>query len=77
MANSIKLGCSTILFGGHLLDSAPLEERPVELCCIPGMAEHVSTMLTPEALKNMKSKISDRGLVQSNRSAPAARRKCR
>lgn len=68
MANSIKLGCSTILFGGHLLDSAldgikKAGYAAVELCCIPGMAEHVSTILTPEALKIIKSKIADRGLA--------------
>ncbi len=77
MARQIKLGCSTLLFGGHLLDDAldgikKAGYAAVELCCIPGMAEHFSTILTPEALKKVKQKVADRGLVIESLGASGA-----
>ena len=77
MARQIKLGCSTLLFGGHLLDDAlsgikKAGYAAVELCCIPGMAEHFSTILTPEALKNVKKKVSDHGLALESIGASGA-----
>src|SRR5476651_1444227 len=77
MAKQIKLGCSTLLYGGHLLDDAldgikQAGYAAVELCCIPGMAEHFSLLLTPEALKNVKKKLTDRGLVLESIGASGA-----
>ena len=77
MAKQIKLGCSTLLYGGHLLDDAldgikKAGYAAVELCCITGMAEHFSLLLTPEGLRNVKKKIADRGLTLESIGASGA-----
>ncbi|MCZ7645101.1 MAG: sugar phosphate isomerase/epimerase [Planctomycetota bacterium] len=65
---AIKLACSTILYGGHLLETA-LEGikkagyEAIELCCIPGMAPHFWPKLTDEALKEVRKKVDASGLA--------------
>lgn len=68
MAQKLKLGCSSLLYGGHLVETALDEIRDagyeaVELCCIGGMAPHFWPKLTKQALTEIKKKIADRGLV--------------
>lgn len=65
---AIKLGCSTILYGGHLLETALVGIKKagyeaIELCCIPGMAPHFWPKLTDEALKQIRKKVDDAGLA--------------
>ncbi|HIE52783.1 MAG TPA: sugar phosphate isomerase/epimerase [Armatimonadetes bacterium] len=64
----MKLGCSTILFGGYSLDEAldgivQAGYGAIELCTIPGMAPHLE-LGQPEAYyAEVRAKVADRGLV--------------
>ena len=64
----MKLGCSTILFGGYSLDEAldgiaKAGYRAIELCARPGMAPHVAMDRPATYYAEIKQKITDRGLV--------------
>ena len=67
MPNTLKLGCSTLQFGGHLLEQSLDGIRlagyqAVELCCVPGMAHHFWPALHKDALAILKGQIAARGL---------------
>ena len=62
------LGCSTILYGGHSLDTAlkGIEQAgygAIELCAIPGMAPHISCDMSRAEIRAVKAKIEDSGLA--------------
>ncbi len=63
----MKLGCSTLLFGGYDLDTA-LEGisaagyQGIELCAIPNMGLHVEPDKPDSYYAEIKQKIADRGL---------------
>ena len=63
----MELGCSTILYGGYPLDTA-LDHikragyRAIELCAIPGMAEHLPDGAGVDELRAIRRKVHDRGL---------------
>ncbi|MSS71900.1 MAG: sugar phosphate isomerase/epimerase [Candidatus Latescibacteria bacterium] len=64
----MKLGCSTILYGGHDLDIAldrikAIGYRAVELCALPGMAPHLNLGESVAYYQDVKSRVSDRGLA--------------
>ena len=64
----MKLGCSTILYGGYDLDTALKGIRKagyeaIELCAIPGMAPHISCDMSPNAVREVKAKVADYGLI--------------
>lgn len=61
------LGCSTILFGGHsrvaaLSGIARAGYRAVELCSIPGMAEHVPLGQSPAYYRALGERVRSDGL---------------
>jgi sugar phosphate isomerase/epimerase len=64
----MELGCSTILYGGYPLDTA-LDHvkragyKAIELCAIPGMAEHLSDAASLDELRQVRRKVHDRGLA--------------
>lgn len=63
----MKLGCSTLLFGGYDLDTALDGIRAagydgIELCAIPGMGLHVEPGQSDAYYADVKQKIADRGL---------------
>src|SRR5688572_2288478 len=64
----MEIGCSTILYGGHPLDTA-LDHvkragyKAIELCAIPGMAEHLSDGASHDELRAVRRKAQDRGLA--------------
>jgi sugar phosphate isomerase/epimerase len=63
----MKLGCSTILYGGQDLSLAldhiaKAGYGAVELCAIPGMAPHLKLGETPAYYGDVKKAVSDRGL---------------
>ncbi|MCJ7738875.1 MAG: sugar phosphate isomerase/epimerase [Anaerolineae bacterium] len=64
----MKLGCSTILFGGYSLDEAldgiaKAGYKAIELCARPGMAPHVEMDRPASYYAEIKQRITDRGLV--------------
>ena len=64
----VVLGCSTILFGGHSLDAAldgiaRAGYRAVELCSIPGMAEHVPLGHGPAHYRDSGALVQAAGLT--------------
>ena len=64
----MQLGCSTILYGGHDLDTAldsirKAGYRAVELCAIPGMAPHLKPGESAAYYQEVKSQAAGRGLV--------------
>lgn len=64
----MKLGCSTLLFGGYDLDTA-LEGisragyEAIELVSIPGMGVHFEPDRPDEYYEKIKQKVADAGLV--------------
>ena len=64
----MQLGCSTILYGGHDLDTAldsirKVGYKAIELCAIPGMAPHLKLGESAAYYQEVKSKAAGRGLV--------------
>ncbi len=64
----MQLGCSTILFGGHPLDTAlagisRAGYATIELCAIPGMADHLPAEGSPDDYRLIRQKIADAGLI--------------
>ncbi len=64
----MKLGCSTILYGGHDLDAAlkgirKAQYEAIELCAIPGMAPHISCDMSLSTARELKAKAADYGLT--------------
>ena len=64
----MKLGCSTILYGGHDLAEALAGIRKagyaaIELCAIPGMAPHISAQLSAAQAQDVKTQVADSGLT--------------
>jgi sugar phosphate isomerase/epimerase len=64
----LKLGCSTLLFGGHSLDVAldgiaRAGYRAIELCAIPGMAEHLRSDRPPGFYADLAARIRAAGLA--------------
>jgi sugar phosphate isomerase/epimerase len=64
----LRLGCSTLLFGGHPLAVA-LEGisragyRAIELCAIPGMADHLPTDRSATYYADLGARIRGTGLA--------------
>lgn len=61
-------GCSTILYGSHPLETALDGIRQtgyaaIELCAIPGMADHLSADESPARYREIRQGIADRGLA--------------
>ncbi len=83
----LGFGCSTLLWGGHTLDSALAGIRQagfdaIELCSIPGMgADHLPADASPEIVSLIGRSINDRGLAidsigaSSNLADPDARKR--
>lgn len=64
----MQLGCSTILFGGHSLETALKGIRQagyaaIELCAIPGMADHLSADEGADYYRGVRQTIADLGLA--------------
>ncbi len=64
----MKLGCSTLLFGGYDLDTAlagiaRAGYEAIELVCIPGMGMHFEPGKPPSYYEEIKQKVADAGLV--------------
>ncbi|NLE44201.1 MAG: sugar phosphate isomerase/epimerase [Chloroflexi bacterium] len=64
----MKLGCSTILYGGYSLDEAldgiaKAGYAAIELCARPGMAPHVEIGKSDSYYLNIKNQIASRGLA--------------
>lgn len=64
----MKLGCSTILYGGHPLEAAlsgihRAGYAAIELCAIPGMADHLSADASPEDYRALRQTVADQGLA--------------
>jgi len=64
----MKLGCSTILYGGYDLDTAldgikRAGYEAIELCSIQGMAEHLPVDQSPQYYQDVVGRISERGLA--------------
>ena len=64
----MKLGCSTLLFGGHDLDAtlkaiAALGYEGIELCSIPGMGEHFKGGESDAYYEDIKAKIAETGMI--------------
>lgn len=64
----MRAGCSTILFGGHSLDTAldgigQAGYAAIELCAIPGMADHLSADESPSYYREIRQAVADRGLT--------------
>ena len=64
----MQIGCSTILYGGHDLDTAidrirAVGYKAVELCAIPGMAPHLSLGEGEAYYAEVKAKSADAGLA--------------
>lgn len=63
----MELGCSTLLFGGFSLDEAldgikQVGYRAIELCSIPGMAEHLNPDGDDAYYREVADKVAERGL---------------
>ena len=63
----MEIGCSTILYGGHDLNTAlqrisATGYKAVELCAIPGMSPHLSLGESEGYYAEVKSKAADAGL---------------
>ncbi|HEX5416662.1 MAG TPA: sugar phosphate isomerase/epimerase [Chloroflexota bacterium] len=64
----MQIGCSTILYGGYPLDVALDGIRragyaAIELCAIPGMADHLPADATPAAYAAIRRQVADAGLA--------------
>lgn len=64
----MKLGCSTILYGGYSLDEAldgiaKAGYKAIELCARPGMAPHLEIGKSADYYKTVKDKVESHGLV--------------
>ena len=64
----MQLGCSTILYGGHSLEIAldgiqRAGYAAIELCAIPGMADHLSADASPEEYRRIRQVVAERGLA--------------
>lgn len=64
----MQIGCSTILYGGYPLTDALGGIRragyaTIELCAIPGMADHLSADLDPSAYATLRRQVADSGLT--------------
>ncbi|TAK20497.1 MAG: sugar phosphate isomerase/epimerase [Chloroflexota bacterium] len=62
-----RLGCGTILYGGHPLEAALDGIRragfdAIELAAIPGMAEHLSVHASDAAIRSIRAAAADRAL---------------
>lgn len=63
----MQIGCSTILYGGYPLEVALDGIRQagyaaIELCAIPGMAEHLSDDASPATYATIRRQVADAGL---------------
>jgi sugar phosphate isomerase/epimerase len=63
----MELGCSTLLYGGYELKRslesiASIGYKAIELCSIPGMAEHVSPDGTDEDYADVRTMVNTAGL---------------
>lgn len=64
----MRLGCSTILYGGHPVDAAlsgiqRAGYQAIELCSIPGMADHLSADADSDAYAAIRQQVADSGLT--------------
>jgi sugar phosphate isomerase/epimerase len=64
----VQSGCSTILFGGHPLESALAGIKAagyaaIELCSIPGMGEHLSADEGTNYYRQIRQIVADHGLA--------------
>lgn len=64
----MELGCSTILYGGHSLEEAlagiaKAGYTAIELCSIPGMAEHLVPGQPEAYYAEVRKKVEEAGLV--------------
>jgi sugar phosphate isomerase/epimerase len=64
----MQLGCSTLLYGALPLDTAldgiqKAGYKAIELCAIPGMANHLPDDLSADGYREIKKRVEDRGLV--------------
>ncbi|MBX6773506.1 MAG: sugar phosphate isomerase/epimerase [Chloroflexi bacterium] len=64
----MEAGCSTILYGGYPLEVAldgiqKAGYAAIELCAIPGMADHLSADGDPSYYRTVRQQVADRGLV--------------
>jgi len=64
----VELGCSTILYGGHdlqtaLTNIAQIGYKAVELCAIGGMAEHLSPDADEATCQKIKDQVAASGLA--------------
>lgn len=64
----VQLGCSTILFGGQPLETAlkgisQAGYAAIELCAIPGMADHLSADEGPDYFREVRQTVADNGLA--------------
>ena len=64
----MQIGCSTILYGGYPLDVALDGIRragyaAIELCAIPGMADHLSADADPAYYRDVRQRVADQGLA--------------
>ena len=64
----MKIGCSTILYGGHDLDAAlasiaAIGYQAIELCAIGGMAPHLDLGEDDAYYKGIAAKVADSGLA--------------
>ncbi len=64
----MQLGCSTILFGGFPLETAlkgikQAGYTAIELCAIPGMADHLSADGGADDYRDVRRSIADLGLT--------------
>lgn len=66
--STVQPGCSTILFGGHPLETAlkgikQARFDAIELCAIPGMADHLSADEGAEYYRDIRRTVADLGLA--------------
>jgi len=64
----MKFGCSTLLYGGYSLEEAldgiqRAGYEAIELCCIPGMGDHLDLGREDAYYEDIRSKVADCGLV--------------
>ena len=65
---ALQLGCSTILYGGHSLNTAleriaKIGYKAVELCAIPGMAPHISVDVLDSEIVAIRAMLDTNGLA--------------
>lgn len=73
----MQLGCSTLLFGGMSVEQALLSTRElgfdaIELCTIPGMAEHFFLDQPDDYYDRLRASLAESGLVLESVGASTA-----